>query len=113
KGQTGDTGELTMGKSISTRSIAPLLAVDVMFNLLVPFAYLSFFHIEDPGFALAMMALLNVVRIVIWVPLLAHMLRYADRFGRTVESAQTEAGLRRADDALQTAPLRFSLLYAL
>jgi methyl-accepting chemotaxis protein len=83
-----------------------------MFNLLVPFAYLSFFHIEDPGFALGLMAMLNVVRIVVWVPLLAQMLRHADRFGRAIESAQTEAGLRSADEALQTVPLRFSLLYA-
>src|SRR6266567_227855 len=101
-----------MGKSISARSIAPLLAVDIMFNLLVPFAYLSFFHIDDPGFAVGLMALINVARIAIWVPLLAHMLRHANRFGRVIDSAQTEAGLRRADDALQTVPLRFSVLYA-
>src|SRR6266516_4348343 len=101
-----------MGKSVTTRSVAPLLAVDIMFNLLVPFAYLSFFHIEDPGFALGMMALLNAARIALWIPILVRLLQPADRFSRSIEIAQTEAGLRRADDALQTVPMRFSILYA-
>ena len=107
-----NVGSGQMGKSVTTRSVAPLLAVDIMFNLLVPFAYLSFFHIEDPGFALAMMALLNVARIAIWLTVLIHLLRPADRFARAIESSQTEAGLRRADDAVQTVPFRFSVLYA-
>src|SRR6266536_4059484 len=102
-----------MGRSITTRSVVPLLAVDVMFNLLVPFAYFSFFHIEDTGLVVGFIALLNVVRIGIWVPLLIHVLGPAERFGRTLEGAQTEIALRNADAALQTGPLRFSAVYSL
>ncbi|HEX9295374.1 MAG TPA: methyl-accepting chemotaxis protein, partial [Polyangiaceae bacterium] len=102
-----------MGRSITTRSVVPLLAVDIIFNLLVPFAYFSFFHIEDTSLVLGFIALLNVVRIGIWVPLLIQLLGPAERFSRSFEGAQTESALRSADAALQNGPLRFSLVYSL
>lgn len=102
-----------MGRSITIKTVVPLLVVDVMFNLLVPLAYFSFFRIEDVGLTLGIIALLNGARIAIWVPLLVHQMRPVERYQRASAAGQGEALLRRADEALQTAPFRFSLLYSI
>jgi len=102
-----------MGRSITTKTVVPLLVVDVMFNLLVPFAYFSFFRIEDVGLTLGIIALLNLARFALWVPLLAYYLRPVERYGRASSSGQSETLLRRADEALQTVPLRFAMVYSI
>jgi methyl-accepting chemotaxis protein len=101
-----------MGRSITIKTVAPLLVVDVMFNLLVPVAYFSFFRIEDAGLTLSIIAALNIGRIALWVSLLVHQMRPVERYERAFLSGPGEALLRRADEALQTVPLRFSLIYS-
>jgi methyl-accepting chemotaxis protein len=102
-----------MGRTITIKTVVPLLVVDVMFNLLVPFAYFSFFRIEDIGLTLGVIALFNAVRIALWVPLLVQQIRPAERYQRASAGVPSDTVLRAADDALQTVPLRFSIVYSI
>ncbi|MET0594350.1 MAG: hypothetical protein ABW133_16730, partial [Polyangiaceae bacterium] len=79
-----------MGRTITIKTVVPLLVVDVMFNLLVPFAYFSFFRIEDVGLTLGVIALLNIGRIALWVPLLAQQMRPAEKYQRASAGIPSE-----------------------
>jgi methyl-accepting chemotaxis protein len=102
-----------MGRSITIKTLVPLLVVDVAFNLLVPFAYFSFFRIDDVGLTLGIITLLNIARIALWTPLLVHQMRPVERYQRAASANPPDAVLRNADEALQAVPLRFSVVYAL
>jgi methyl-accepting chemotaxis protein len=102
-----------MGRSITFKTLVPLLAVDVVFNMLVPFAYFNFFRIEDVGLTVGIIALLNMARIALWVPLLVQQLRPVERYQRAADANPPDTVLRNADEALQTVPLRFAVVYAL